>query len=133
MYSYFPSFDIYAIIGIWMIVSFVIALVGGILLYYLLLKPERDVPNKFLAWVKDFFTFNKMLIEDILKIAYIVLAIFITLFSFSLIAVNFFAFLGLLIFGNIILRLLAEFLLLFVMIWKNTNDINKRLKNSKKD
>ena len=75
--------------GIWVIISLVIAIIGGIVVYFVFFKPDKDMPNKFLTWLKDFFNFHKMLVEDMLKIIYIVLAIFITLASFSLIAVNF--------------------------------------------
>ena len=119
--------------GIWVIISLVIAVIGGIIVYFLFFKPDKDMPNKFLTWLKDFFNFHKMLVEDMLKIIYIVLAIFITLASFSLIAVNFVSFLLVLILGNLILRLMFEFSLINIMIWKNTTDINKRLKTSKKD
>ena len=69
-----------------------------------------------------------MLIEDLLKTTYIVLAIFITLYSFALIAVNFLAFILTITLGNVILRLVYEASLILIMIWKNTNDINKSLK-----
>ena len=69
-----------------------------------------------------------MLIEQILKISYLFFAIFITLGSFSLIGYSFIAFLLLLIVGNLVLRIIFELILMAVMIWKNTNDINKKLK-----
>ena len=144
MYTYEPGYSGFessisqatnsaAGIGIWTIISLVIAIIGGIVVYYVFFKPDKDMPNKFLTWLKDFFNFHKMLVEDMLKVIYIVLAIFITLASFSLIAVNFVSFLLVLILGNLILRLIFEFSLINIMIWKNTNDINKRLKTSKKD
>ena len=144
MYSYNPGYstgldsmnqaaNTAAGMGIWTIISLVIAVIGGIVVYYVFFKPDKSMPNKFLTWLKDFFNFHKMLVEDMLKVIYIVLAIFITLASFSLIAVNFVSFLLVLILGNLILRLVFEFILINIMIWKNTNDINKRLKTSKKD
>ena len=144
MYSYNPGYSsvessmnqtvaLATGIGIWVIISLVIAIVGGIVVYYVFFKPDKNMPNKFLEWIKDFFNFHKMLVEDMLKVIYIVLAVFITLASFALIPLNFISFLLVLILGNLILRIMFEFSLINIMIWKNTNDINKRLKTSKKD
>ena len=54
--------------GIWVIISLVIAVIGGIIVYFLFFKPDKDMPNKFLTWLKDFFNFHKMLVEDMLKV-----------------------------------------------------------------
>ena len=65
--------------AVWTVVSLILALVGGIVVYYLFLKPDKKVENKFLNWLKDFLNFKKMLIEEILKVTYVILTIFITL------------------------------------------------------
>ena len=113
---------------VWTIVSLILALIGCFAIYFLFVikkdKPDQD----FLVWIKDFLSFKKMLIEQILKISYLFFAIFITLGSFSLIGYSFIAFLLLLIVGNLVLRIIFELILMAVMIWKNTNDINKKLK-----
>ena len=69
---------------------------------------NKKEDNKYLAWFKDFANFKKMLIEPILKVTYLILAIFITLYSFGLIGVSFVAFLLTLTLGNILLRLAYE-------------------------
>lgn len=114
---------------IWVIVSVILALVGCFVIYFLFVN-NKDFKsnNKFLTWLMDFLRFDKMLIETILKIAYIFVAIFLTLVSFVLIPVNFFAFLCTLTVGNIIARVLYEAALIKVMIWKNTTEIRKNLK-----
>ena len=68
------------------------------------------------------------LLEELLKITYLILTIFITLSSFSLIAVSFVSFLCTLIFGNIVLRITYELSILLIKICKNTSDINDKLK-----
>lgn len=113
---------------IWTILSLVLAVVGGIVLYFLFFKNDKEIKNPFLAWIKDFFNFHKMLIEDMLKVIYLVLAIYITLISFTYIFVNPLIFFGIIIFGNIGLRLIFELALVNIMIWKNTNEINKKMK-----
>ena len=114
---------------IWVIVSIILALVGCFVVYFLFVNNNNfKSNNKFLTWLIDFLRFDKMLIETILKIAYIFAAIFITLVSFVLIPVNFFSFLCLLTVGNIVARVLYEAALIKVMIWKNTTEIKKNLK-----
>ena len=114
---------------IWTIVSVIVALVGCFVIYFLFVaNKDFKSNNKFVLWLIDFLRFDKMLIETILKIAYIFIAIFITLGSFALIPVNFFSFLGALIGGNILARVIYEAVLINVMIWKNTTDIKKNLK-----
>jgi len=112
----------------WTIIALVLAVIGGIGAYYLFVKPDKKVEGKFLNWLKSFLAFKEMLIETILKITYMILAIFITLVSFNLIGTNFVAFLLMLIFGNVILRITYEASLMFIMIWKNTAEINKKMK-----
>lgn len=114
--------------AIWTIVALILAIIGGILAYFLFFKPEKSFDNKFLNWLKDFGNFKKMLIEVILKVSYIILTIFITLFSFNFIGKNFFAFLLVLTVGNVVLRLVYEASLMMIMIWKNTAEINKKMK-----
>ena len=114
---------------IWIIVSVILALVGCFVVYFLIVNNKNfKSDNKFLTWLVDFLRFDKMLIETILKIAYIFAAIFITLVSFALIPVNFFSFLCMLVVGNIIARVIYEAGLIKIMIWKNTTEIKKNLK-----
>ncbi len=117
---------------VWTIIALVLAIVGGFLVYYLFLKKDQKIDNKFLNWLKRFLDFKEMLLESILKISYIILAIFITLFSFNLIAVSFVSFLLTIILGNVALRVVYEWSLVFLMIWKNTTEINEKNKKEKK-
>ena len=113
---------------IWLIVSLVLALIGCFVVYFIFVNKKQAPKEKFLAWLKAFLSFDRMLIEPMLKIAYLFAAIFTTLGSFAFIGTSFFMFLGILIFGNIIARLLYEAALLKVMIWKNTTEIKERMK-----
>ena len=112
----------------WTIVALVLSIVGGILAYILFVKKDVKIENKYLIWLKSFLDFKEMLIETILKVSYIVLAIFITLLAFKLISVSFMGFLVSLVFGNLMLRLIYEASLMFIMIWKNTSEINNKMK-----
>ena len=113
---------------VWMLVSLILALIGCFVVYFLFVKKDVKINNKFLVWLKSFLSFDKMLIETILKIAYIFAAIFITLGSFALIGTSFLSFLVMLIGGNLVTRVVYESLLIIVMLWKNTTEIKNKLK-----
>ena len=115
-------------ISVWGLIAFIIAIIGGIVLYFLFINDNKTEKNKYLQEIKEFFGFKKMLIEDLLKIIYLILAIFITLYSFELIRESFIAFIFTLLIGNLVLRLIFESILVNIMIWKNTNEINKKMK-----
>ena len=113
---------------IWVIISLIVALVGCFVVYFLFVKKDNKLSNKFLAWLRKFLSFDTMLIETILKIAYLFAVIFLTLGSFALIGSSFFAFLGMLIGGNLLTRVVYELSLIKIMIWKNTTEIKRNLK-----
>lgn len=111
-----------------MIISLVVAVVGGIALYFTFLSKKNDGKfNGFLGWLYDTLTFRNMVVEMLLKIFYLVLAIFITLYSLGLIAVNILLCLGLLIFGNLFVRIAYELVLISIINCRNTTEINKKL------
>ena len=114
--------------GIWTIIAFVLAIVGAIIAYFLFVKPEKKYPQKFVNWLRSFLNFNEMLIEPILKVTYIFLAIFITLTSFNYISSSFLMFLLTLSLGNLAVRVIYEASMMMVSIWKNTKEINKKMK-----
>lgn len=115
-------------LGVWSIIALVIAVVGGIALYFTFLNKKNDGKwTGFLGWLYNTLTFKNKIVETILKILYLVIAIFITLYSLGLIAVNIILALGLLVIGNIILRVCYEFMLLAIITCRNTSDINSKL------
>ena len=114
--------------AVWIIISAVIAVIGGIVLYFTFLSKKNEGKfTGFLGWMYDFLTFKKMVIENILKILYLILAAFITLASFALISTSFLSFLMTLIFGNLIARVSYELFLVVLVICRNTTDINRKL------
>ncbi|MBR3230416.1 hypothetical protein IKF73_00060 [Candidatus Saccharibacteria bacterium] len=113
-------------IWIWGIIALILAIVGGILVYFLFVKAKTPTKGKFVTWLKDFLSFKIMWIEALLKIAYYIATIFIVLFSFSYLALGgagFLAFILTLVLGPIVIRLVYEASLMFVMIWHNTKEI----------
>ena len=113
---------------VWNIVSLILALIGCFVVYFLFVVKKDNPKQAFLTWLKEFLDFKKMLIEPMLKIGYLFFAIYITLGSFALIGTSFVGFLLTLVFGNIVLRLAFEGMIMLIMIWKNTNEINKKMK-----
>ena len=117
--------------SIWLIFALVAALVGCFLVYFLFVKKDTKLNNPKLEWLRSFLRFDKMLIEVILKIAYIFAAIFVTLAPFAFFALGFTGFLLCIltiVFGNILVRICYEAAIIRIMIWKNTTEINKKIK-----
>lgn len=114
--------------SVWIIISAVIAVVGGIVLYFTFLSKKNEGKfTGFLGWMYDFLTFKKMVIENILKILYLIGASFITLSSFAAISSSFLSFLGILVIGNLVVRIMYELFLVVLVICRNTTDISKKL------
>ena len=93
-------------------------------------RKDKAEKNTKLAWLKSFLRFDKMLIETILKIAYIFAALAITLIPFAFIT-SFGSFISVILFivcGNIITRIIYELSMIRIMIWKNTTEIKNKLK-----
>lgn len=134
MYTTYGNFDGFKLVsanesaGIWTIVAFILAIIGAIIAYFLFVKPEKKYPQKFVAWLRNFLNFNEMLIEPILKVTYMFFAIFITLTSFNYIGTSFLLFLVTLVLGNVLIRVVYEASMMMVGIWKNTKEINKKMK-----
>ena len=119
--------------AIWGAVSAVLAIVGGITLYFTFLRKSNNGKFKgFLGWMYDFLSFKKMMVEDILRVLYLICAIAITLSSFALIGQNFLAFILTLVLGNVAVRMGFELTLVVLVICRNTTQINDKLGKSAK-
>lgn len=60
--SYSNNLDRVADTSIWVIISLVLAIVGGILIYFLFLNKKNDGKfNGFVGWLYDFLSFKKCL------------------------------------------------------------------------
>lgn len=113
----------------WPVIALVLSIIGGILVYIFFVSPKKE--NKLSSlfnWVKEFLNFDKMMIEVILKVVYLISTIFVILTSFSFIAYDFGLFFLNLILGPIFIRLVYELLIINISIWKNIIAINKKMK-----
>lgn len=112
----------------WIIISAVVALLGGIVAYILFVSKKNDGEyTGFVAWLHDFLNFKKFFIEVVLKTLYVISTIFITLSSFSFIGSSVATFFLWLILGNIVNRVAYEFVLMFLTLVNNTTEINKKM------
>ena len=114
--------------SIWTIIAGILAIVGGILAYFLFVRAKTTPKGKFAKWLKDFLAFKTMWLEPILKVLYYIETIFVILFSFALIGQSFIAFLLVLVLGPIVTRLIYEMFMMFIMIWHNTQEIAENTK-----
>lgn len=122
------SFQSAANSAAWVGISLILAIIGGIVLYFTFLgKRNEDKFSGFLGWLYDFLGFKKMFAEALLKITYLIIAIYITLSSFSMIGSDFLGFLLYLVLGNLIARIIYEFSLIALVNCRNTTEINKKM------
>lgn len=118
--------------SIWLIVAFILAVVGGIVLYFTFLSKKNEGKfTGFWGWMYDFLSFKKLLAENLLRVLYLIVALFVTLGSFAFISFSFFAFIIILVLGNVIARILYEFLLIRLLICRNTTEIKDKLSKDK--
>ena len=118
---------VWAIIG--MIVIAILAIGGGIALYCTFLNKKNDGKFKgFVAWLYDVLSFKKMLVEMLLKVTYLIAAIYITLNSIFTLFSNPIVAIILLLVVNLLLRLVYEFSLISILTCRNTTEINSNLK-----
>lgn len=119
---------------VWIVLSLILAIVGGILVYFLFLSKKNEGKFKgFVGWLYEFLSFKKMFLEALLKITYLIVAIYITLSSFALIGTSFLSFLLTLVLGNVIARVIYEFSLILLVICRNTTEIAKNTSKKVED
>ena len=118
---------------VWIIISILLAIIGGIFIFTNYFgKDKEDSYTGFKKIMYDFLHFKLTIIEPIFRVLYFIVAIAITLSSFSFISVNFFTFIGILVFGNIAARLAFELLLLTLGLFKDVSEINVKLGKTEK-
>ena len=122
-YGFEQAIEGVAYAAMWTVVSLILAIIGGVLVYFLFIKGKDLKLSAGLTKLRDLLDFKIMLIEPILKILHLVITIFVILISFNFITINFLSFLLTLLLGPVIVRIFYEASLMLVMIWKNTKII----------
>lgn len=140
-YNYFNSFarayGSAQITGIVSTICWIVALVVALVLFFAFLSPRNEGKfHGFLGWVYEFLNFRKLMLEAVLRIIYMVVAVFLLLFGLAYIFIglgnigqNLLTGLGIAVLGNVVVRLLYELIMLFVLICRNVADINRKLGN----
>lgn len=127
-----------------LILAIIISIVGAILAFVLIVPDKkRNGLNKFFKFLHDLFNFKFLTIEKILQVLYIISTIFVIVYGFFslflFVPKSFFSdevvwmgWIGLLlmVLGPIAIRLVFECLMMFVILVKNTNQINNKLGTS---
>ena len=113
---------------VWIIISCILAVIGGLALYVMYLSPKNEKNFKGdLLKIHKFFNFKITVIQPILKTLYLISALAVTLGSFAYIGSNFFKFLFILVVGNIGLRMTFEIIILLLTLVNNIREINKKI------
>lgn len=108
----------------------VVAVIAAIVVYFLFMTPKNERKfTGFTDWLYQFCNFKKLVLEVILKVAYIATAIFLFFYFIWELAVgyNFFGALLTFVLGEIVARIMSELTLLLIVICRNTTEINKKL------
>ena len=141
-YDIQTAYDAYWKAQAWPIIStvcLVLGVIGAVVLFFTFLSARNDGKfTGFLGWIYEFLNFRKLLLEAILRIIYMVLAVWLVLVGLIYIFMGFGNFgqnllggLAIAILGNVLLRISYEFVMLLVSICKNVSDINRKLGGGK--
>lgn len=116
-------------VGGWYIASIILAVIGALLVVFLFItKQNKDKFKGFTKWLYDFLNFDFLTLELIVKALYAGATIFVILNSINYIAIDFLEFLKYLLMGIVLTRLVFELLIMLIKIWRNTTDINNKMK-----
>lgn len=110
------------------------SIIAAIFVYFLFLNPKNE--GKFAGFkncLYNFLNFRSLFIEAFFKILYMALTVTITVIGVITFFYGFsdvdYLLIGLLfiVFGNLIIRIMFEYSLILIMLFKNTSDIRKKL------
>lgn len=115
-------------------IIFLISIIVSVVVYFTFLSKSNEHRFKgFTGWLYQFLNFGKLMVEGLLKITYMLLALFFSVTSIVEMTHDFLEGFLFLVIWNVILRVVYEFALIAVMICKNTSEINRKLKNQNTD
>lgn len=118
------------------IVAMVVGICGAITLFFTFLSKNNEGKfSGFLGMVYDTFTFKKFWLKPLLKVTYLMSAIYTTISSFGYLSIEDYGWkmwLETLIVGNVVLRMLYEAGVMFVGMYENSKEIKEKLPGSPK-
>ena len=122
-------------IMIWTIVAVVIAIVGSIMIYFLFIKSKNNFKGT-LKTLRDYLSGDMIHIESLAKMFYYAALVFVILSSINnLIMIGIggidvgmciLSFFAQLLLGPIVVRFVFELVMMFIRIWKNTENLKKK-------
>jgi hypothetical protein len=136
MYSYYNNYPTnssltsgLSSLGTFSIIAFIVAICAAIVIYAVFMTKDNEKNlNSTTKKIYDFLHFKKLYIEEFLKIAYLISAIYLTIISFGFISTSVGLFFGMLIIGNILLRFAYELMIMGFKLFENVCEINKKMK-----
>lgn len=118
------------------IVAMVVAVCGAITLFFTFLTKNNEGKfTGFVGMLYDTFTFKKFWLKPLLKVTYLMLAIYTTISSFGYLSIEKYGWkmwLQTLIIGNLVLRMAYEAGIMFVSMYENSKAIKEKLPNGPK-
>ena len=112
---------------VWTIIALVLAVVGGIVLYFTVFSKKNDGKyTGFMGTLYDLVHFKYFVIDDLFRILYIMSVLGVTLLSLNYIGK--WQFLVVLLGGNLVLRISYEFMMLFIELCHNVRNISNKSK-----
>ena len=96
------------------VMAFLLALAGGLALYFLFMRRPNDAYHGAAAKLHDILNFRVFFSESLLRLLYALAVAALAVYSLILLFINAPAAIALFLTGNVLLRLLFELLLLFV-------------------
>lgn len=121
----------------------VIGIIAAMICIYVFIMPEGKYRtlNSFCRWLSDLFNFRSLWLESIVKFFYILSTVICVIFGFFMLfsVIEYYpgyseslALPGLLllILGPVVVRLVYESTMMFIILVKNTMQINNRLRNN---
>ena len=119
-------------------VAIILGIVGAIaatILAFIFITPSKNYNklNKFCQFLADLCNFRFLVLEYILKAVYILFTAFCLVYGFfTLFSSMALAGLATMIFGPIAIRIMFEFTMMFIILVRNTNEMNKKMSNGDK-
>ena len=122
-------------IQVWTIVATILAIVGAILVYFLYIKSKTNFKG-FAKTLRDYLSGDLIHIESLAKMFYYAALIYVILSS-----INYLIMIGMggvdagscilsffiqLLLGPILVRFIFEIIMMFIRIWKNTENLKKK-------
>ena len=124
------------------VLGVILGIVGTIVSFILIVPDKRrNGLNKFFKFLHDLFNFKFLTLEKIMQAFYIFSTLFVIVYGFFYLFtfvedfrgnVSWVGWVGLLmiLFGPVLIRLAYEMLMMFIILVKNTNQINNKLGTS---